>query len=133
VVRNNQVVSTTGTTAFGANADVFGIRIGGAGSRCLNNDVTDSVGVGAGTGYAIYLAGAAGSVIERNRLGNALAGASSGVVIDGGPDALVVNNTVASMSEGVEYASGATGKYRDNLTTGVAVPYLGGTDAGNNQ
>jgi hypothetical protein len=133
VVRNNQVVSTTGTSVFGANADVFGIRIGGAGSRCLNNDVTDSMGVGTGNGYAIYLAGAAGSVIERNRLGNALAGASSGVVIDSGVDALVVGNTVAGMSEGVEYTGGASGKYRDNLTSGVATPYLGGTDAGNNQ
>ena len=43
--------------------------------------------VGTGTGYAIYLAAAAGSVIERNRLGNATAGASSGVVIEGGVDA----------------------------------------------
>jgi hypothetical protein len=27
----------------------------------------------------------------------------------------------------------STGRYRDNLTSEVAVPYIGGTDAGNNQ
>ena len=27
---------------------------------------------------------------------------------------------------------GATGKFRDNLTSGVSTPFIGGTDAGNN-
>ena len=48
-------------------------------------------------------------------------------------NAQVVDNRISDVQTGVEYSSGATGKYRDNLTDGVATPFLGsGTDAGGN-
>jgi hypothetical protein len=33
---------------------------------------------------------------------------------------------------GIFYDSVGAGKYRDNLTSSVTLPYIGGTDAGNN-
>jgi hypothetical protein len=39
---------------------------------------------------------------------------------------------ISGTAFGVRYDS-ATGRYRDNLVIGTAVPYSGGTDAGNNQ
>jgi hypothetical protein len=37
------------------------------------------------------------------------------------------------MSSGIAFFPGATGKYGRNVTAGVAQPYSGGTDLGNNQ
>jgi len=74
-------------------------------------------------------------VVENNRLGNqALSAASLGIdVLSGSTDVLLVGNRMATMAVGLDYEATATGKYRDNLTTGVTSPYMGGTDAGNNQ
>lgn len=49
-----------------------------------------------------------------------------------GADNLAVNNRITDADVGIGYLFGATGKYRDNLTSAVATPYSGGTDAGNN-
>jgi hypothetical protein len=111
IVRNNQVFATGGTSVEVAvlrPLTAFGIMMAGAAPRVLNNDVTGLTGEGAGPAAGIFLVNVAG--------------------------ALVVNNRIASVDRGIEFASFAfsEGKYRDNLTTGVATPYLGGTDAGNN-
>jgi len=45
----------------------------------------------------------------------------------------VVANRISDVQIGAEFFSGATGKYRDNLTDGVATPFTGtGADAGGN-
>ena len=133
VVRNNQVVDTTGTTVFGANSDTFGVVVNGPGSRVINNDSTETVGVGTGIAYGIQLASADGAVVENNRVGNSsLATGSTAISLESGDDVLVVGNRMATMDNGVVFAT-ATGKYRDNITSGVTTPYFGGTDAGNNQ
>src|SRR5258708_1914612 len=106
VVRNNQVVATGGTTIFGADADAVGLRLEGSGSRVINNDVTDTVARGTGTARGILFAGSAGG--------------------------LAVNNRITVADRGIDYGFGATGKYRDNLTSEVTTPFTGGTDAGNN-
>jgi hypothetical protein len=131
VVRSNQVVTTTGTTFFGANADAYGIHTLGSGVRILNNDVTDTVPQGSGAGLAIAVDHAEGTVIEKNRVGNSVAGNTYGVAVVSGDDVTVASNRIAIMQFGVYYDA-ATGKYRRNLTSGVAVPYTGGTDAGKN-
>jgi hypothetical protein len=131
VVRNNQVVSTTGTTVFGGSSGTYGIRSFGSGARILNNDVTDTVPVGSGSGFAIEVEQASGGVIEKNRVGNASLGDTYGIKATSGGDVLVVSNRVALMGFGLFYDA-ATGKYRRNLTAGVGVPYTGGTDAGRN-
>jgi hypothetical protein len=55
-----------------------------------------------------------------------------GVNLLSGDDILVVGNAIAGMGNGVLF-TGGSGKYRDNLTSGVGTPYSGGVDAGNNQ
>jgi hypothetical protein len=131
VVRDNQVVSTSGTTFFGANADAYGIHTLGSGARILNNDVTDTVPTGSGAGLAIAVDEASGTVIEKNRVGNSVLGNTYGVNVVSGDDVMVVSNRMAILSFGVSYDA-ASGKYRRNLTSGVATPYSGGTDAGDN-
>lgn len=105
VVRNNQVVTTGGSTANGANSNTYGIYVSGLGSRVLNNEIIRVTGIGTGTAYGVYV----------------------------GPSAtgtMIVSNRITSADEGIHYAG--AGKNRDNLTTLVTTPYSGGTDAGNN-
>ena len=133
VVRNNQVVDTTGTTVNGANSDTFGLVVSGPGSRVINNDSTETVAVGSGAAYGIQLSAADGAVVENNRVGNsALVAGTTAISVASGDDVLVVGNRMATMSSGVVFAA-ANGKYRDNITSGVTTAYTGGTDAGNNQ
>jgi len=132
IVRNNQVSGTGGTTTL-ANTDTYGIRGLGAGYRVTGNDVTETLGVGTGSGKAILLDAADGAVVEANRPSNAtLAIGSTGISLLAGDDILVVGNSLATLDQGVVFGS-ATGKLRDNLSSGVTLPYSGGSDAGNNQ
>ena len=134
VVRNNQVVDTTGTTVNGSNSDIYGLQVSGPGSRVINNDATETVGVGSGTAYGIGLASADGAVVENNRIGNSsLATGATGIFLGSGDDLLVVGNRMSTLDNGVVFSS-ATGKYRDNITSGVTTPYTGGDGSpGNNQ
>jgi len=132
VVRNNQVVNTTGTTIFGADSAVYGIASDGPGARLLDNDVTDTIGVGTGDGVALAITDGNGSVAERNRIGNASLANSIGIRIGTSASVLALRNRLAVLGYGIDY-QGSTGSFRDNLTSGVSVPYTGGTDAGNNQ
>ena len=102
---------------------VVGIQVTGVGALVRRNYVREST-------YGIWVYGDSARVIENNIVGVPLFG--WGIIIDA-QDGLVVGNRLSSWSLGITYsASGGTGKYRDNLTTDVAVPYSGGTDAGNN-
>ncbi len=105
IIRNNQVVSTGGTTSLGTNVTTVGIAVVGDGVRVLNNDVHTVTGVGTFAGMGIRLSGSNG--------------------------ALSVGNRITSADFGIAYFT-STGKHRDNLTFGVATPFSGGTDAGNN-
>jgi hypothetical protein len=51
-----------------------------------------------------------------------------------GQNAFVVGNRLGRLYSGIwfDLNTQASGKYRDNLTTNVTLPYTGGTDAGNN-
>ena len=78
VVRNNQVVDTTGTTVNGPDSDIVGLQVAGPGSRVINNDATETVAVGAGVAYGIQVSSADGAVVENNRIGNSSLAAGSG-------------------------------------------------------
>ena len=104
IVRNNHVVDTGGSTVLGSDAAAFGIYMVGTEAQVLNNDVSRTTKQGFGTSTGMWLA----------------------LVTSG----FVVNNRVASSDQG--FVLGGT-KYRDNLTSNVSFPYLGGTDAGNNR
>ena len=133
IIRRNLVVATGGTTAMGPDADTFGILADGALARVIDNDVLDTVPVGSGTGYAIQVANAAGSIVEKDRAGNFTPVLSAGVFAASGANVLAVGNRLTGFTSGVWYFGGATGKYARNLTSGVGTPYTGGTDDGGNQ
>jgi hypothetical protein len=108
VIRGNHVIATGGTgipVAFFPAAR--GIHVTGPAPRILNNDVTGIPDEPSARATGIALVGVGG---------------------------LVVNNRIVSVERGIEFAGFVTsdGKYRDNLTYDVAVPYTGGIDAGNN-
>jgi hypothetical protein len=133
-IRRNQVLHTGGSTAP-LTTRAFGIVVNAPEGVVADNLV---VGVTAAPGsfsYGIHATRSDGLVIEGNQVVNETLspGTTFGIIIPFSQDVLVVNNRVTRTSEGVTYSSGATGKYRDNLTSGVAIPYNGtGTDAGNN-
>lgn len=106
VVRNNHVLYTYGTTAFGANVSAYGIRVAGHSPRVLNNEVSEVFKSGTGVAYGIFL------VVVTN--------------------AFVYENRVAVVTNGIVFPGGSTGKYKDNLTSGVTTAFSGGTDAGGN-
>ena len=106
IVRNNQVVATGGTTAYGANAPAHGIFAHvSSGPQVINNAVTNTFKQGTGTATAIYFVGGTGG--------------------------FAVNNRITTADIGI-YFNGGTGKYRDNLTFGVTTPFFGGTAVGVN-
>ena len=78
----------------------------GSGPRALNNDVINTFKAGTGV--------------------------STGILFNGATGAFAVNNRITSADRGIAYDSGATGKYRDNLTFGVTTPFTGGTAVGTN-
>ncbi|HKF42563.1 MAG TPA: hypothetical protein VKG01_05635 [Thermoanaerobaculia bacterium] len=132
VIRSNQIIKTGGSTAFG-NISVAGIAVVGASNRVIDNDVFETVPMGTFSSFAINLVGS-DNVVESNRIGNSalLPTPSMAIAFDccytGG---LVINNRITTMTNGILYGP-STGKYRDNVTSGVTYPYGGGTDLGNN-
>jgi hypothetical protein len=136
VVRDNRVIDTGGSTHPLANGNAVGIALSGTGSRALDNDVVDTFAAPTHNAWSIHATNADRAVIEGNRVsaGTAGGGTTYGIIVPFSQDVLVVDNRINGTSVGVIYSSGGTGKYRDNLTSGVAIPYDGtGTDAGNNQ
>jgi hypothetical protein len=109
-IRNNYIAGTGNSTDPAVVPTTWAIWAGGWGLRIIHNDIHNTrpnAGIG-GEAYAIYLAGAREAVVVNNRITDA------GFGISGlGP-------------------TPSWGKYRDNVTVNVAVPYTGGTDIGNN-
>jgi hypothetical protein len=108
VIQHNYVAHTGGSEDPGLSGHAWGVIAAGQGLRILNNDVSYTVANTAYSGgvtIAIWLAAASNAVVSGNRISEADFG------INGG---------------------GSWGKYRDNITSSVGVPYTGGTDIGNN-
>ena len=107
VIRNNLVVGTGGSTVLATTSgNAFGIVALGMGSRVIDNDVITTTKQNGGTAWDIFVSSATG--------------------------ALAVNNRITTADRGIDYAGASTGKYRDNLSFDIPTPFLGGTDAGNN-
>jgi len=110
-VRRNYVAGTGHSNDPAVVPTTWAIWAGGRGLRIVDNDVHNTRPNGergGGDAYAIYLAGVR--------------------------DAVVVNNRITDASFGI-FGQGPAptwGKYRDNITVNVGVPYTGGTDIGNN-
>jgi len=101
-VVRNNIVSGTGNSST---SSTTGIYVAGPGCRVLNNEIIETTSSSSSFSIAVDV---------------------------GGANTLVINNHISNASYGIVYDSGASGKYRDNLTTGVTAGYSGGTDAGNN-
>ncbi|MHC4687903.1 MAG: NosD domain-containing protein [Planctomycetota bacterium] len=129
VIRNNQVVSTGGSTV---SSSAFGIAVFGTGARVINNDVTDTA-ASSGNTHGIFTNPGDNSIIEGNRVSDTSAdsGTSRGIWMGSSSNVMVVDNRIATADFGVVYNT-STGEYRDNITVGVTTPYTGGTDIGNN-
>ena len=128
LVRRNQVVETTGT---GGGPHSYGIRVEGTLARLLDNEVSGTASAG-GTPYSMAVSGGHGAVVENNRISGAGGGISVGIFLSSSLDALAMGNRVIGTGTGIEFSGSSSGRYRDNVTAGVPMPYVGGTDAGNN-
>jgi hypothetical protein len=106
VIGRGNVVRDNVVVATGGASGPFagaGILVRGPGNRILDNDVITVGPPDPGHGIA---------------------------VVQG--DAMVVGNRVTGCAVGIAFLGASTGKYRGNLTAGVATPFAGGTDAGGN-
>jgi hypothetical protein len=130
VVRRNYIVHTGG----GVDTTITGAISGhGNGLRVLDNDIVDFQSRKGSFTFGINVTDGYGDVIEGNRIDNRVRGTDDVGIASyaNTSDALVVNNRITGTTIGVLMLSG---KYRDNLTAGVKVPYEGyGINAGNNK
>jgi hypothetical protein len=131
-VRKCRVVQTGGSTSPLAGESATGIALTGTGGRVTDNNVVDVL---AKRAWGIHATRSDTAVIEGNHVSNSapMTGLSFGIIVPFSQSVLVVDNRIQNVAFGVTYSSGATGKYRDNLTHSVPAPFSGtGTDAGNN-
>jgi hypothetical protein len=136
VIRDNLVVETGGSTIV-PTPRATGIAVfHGEGGVVTNNDVIDTTTSDAMSfDYGIWAANSNDVVIEGNRVRNPNPSPAYtfAIILPFSENGQVVENRISSAEAGVVYSSGATGKYRGNLTDGVATPFSGtGTDAGGN-
>ena len=135
IVRNNNVVNTTGNPDAATGGNGSSVAIGAFGSRntIINNDIVDTVAVGTGIGVGINLNASDLSVVENNRIVNTGGPVNPfAVFIGSSTNVLAVGNRIIGAQIGIAY-SNSTGSFRDNLALGCITPYQGGTNAGNNQ
>ena len=139
VIRDNLVVETGGSTAP---APIGGLRSTGIsaflapGGVVSGNQVVNTATPDPGSfDYGIHAANSNGILIQANSVQNPTPSPafSFGIIVPFSQNAQIVDNRVSDVEVGISYSSSATGKYRDNLTDGVATPFDGtGTDAGGN-
>jgi hypothetical protein len=128
LVRRNRVLGLYGSEALAA--DTTGIRVLGAGAQVGQNVVTEVYGSGGHAAHGIHVS-SLGAVVEGNRVANGrLVGTPATGITLAQAEALVLGNELAVLDRGLVFEF--PGRYRDNVTTGVTVPYSGGDDAGNN-
>jgi hypothetical protein len=138
IVRNNNVVASgLGLTSCGTS---YAISLSESdGGKVLNNNINDtgsSCPSAAATGINVGGWGSsAGIVVAGNRIRGTSSqpGPHAGIRISGPARVLAEDNTIASVGRGISFEGSSTGKYRNNLTFDVTLPYSGGIDAGNNQ
>lgn len=133
IVRRNQVLDTGGST-FPGSGYAFGIQLSGPGGQILDNRITNTQ-ASASQARAIFLRYADGAVIEGNHIDNVsstIVDNSFGIDIVDSPDVIVRGNSLTLMDLGMNYRTGSTGKYMNNLTNSVATRFTGGISVGAN-
>jgi hypothetical protein len=108
-IRGNYIAHTGGSPDPRLSGHAWGMIAAGDGLRVIDNDVTHTYVNTAHSG-----------------------GVTTGIFLSGGSDMVAVNNRITEANFGI-YSGGLNwGKYRDNITFNVGVPYTGGTNVGNN-
>jgi hypothetical protein len=108
-VRDNYIAHTGGSPDTGITAHAWGMIVGGDGLRVVNNDVTHTHVNTASSG-----------------------GVTTAIFLSAGQEFLIVDNRINEARFGIYSGNLNWGKYRDNITLNVAVPYTGGASIGNN-
>ncbi len=135
IVRRNQVLATGGSPVPGLDRTTA-IAVNAPGGLVSGNLVEGTVS-GSPDFWNIHATRSDGATIEGNQIENKTLSAlyDFGIIIPFSRNVLVVNNRIVNTHEAVTYSSGGTGKFRDNLTSGVTTPFpavAGAIDAGNN-
>jgi hypothetical protein len=124
-VLDNEVIRTRGVAA--------GIRVVNApGTIVSGNRISETVGISPTESIAIAVGSSANTQIQGNQISNVTSYArSTGVLVLSSSYVIVRDNSFSFLDRGVVFgSSAATGKYIGNVTSGVNVPYSGGTAAG---
>ena len=134
-VLNSRVVNTGGTPAE-PDLNSRGILLAGPGGKMRGNSVSGTYTLGTGNSFAngIVASNANGVFIHGNGVfaESVVANTRGIVVTNSSVGAIVRNNDIVNTEIGINFSSGGTGKYWNNLTTGVTTPFSGGTPIGNN-
>ena len=112
------------------------IRQGAEGALIRHNYIRLGNGIeiyGNNSAATLGAAGTGSARVIDNDIHGPDQGGSNGIAIYG-QNAFVAGNRLGRLYSGIwfDLRTQASGKYRDNLTTNVTLPYTGGTDAGNN-
>jgi hypothetical protein len=130
IVRSNRVLTVIGSNL---QPGAYGIRVQGLALQVHDNTVIEVHGNLQAPGYGLYVDSAM-AVVQGNRVSNGRQVPEESIAIAvAQPDVLVVDNRMAFTDRGLVFTGAGGGKFRDNITTAVGVPYTGGEDAGNNQ
>ena len=107
-----------------------GIEVNGRGNLIRNNQVVATGGSTLTPQALGILASGTGTRVLNNDVIDTVASQATGIYLIAS-NALVANNRITNASVGIFF--GGSGKYRDNLTTGVSTPFSGsGANVGNN-
>jgi len=134
VIERCQVSDTGGTTAFDTAVFAFGIEVFGPGARVVSNTIARTQVADGGEAVGISVSGGKGILLAGNLISNetlSTSGASFGMWVGDGESDFVLDNRFAKLDYGIVCTSDAA-LFRDNVTSGVSTPYVGGTDGGNN-
>ncbi len=139
IVRRNQVLGTGGSTApFTGSDRPTAIEFDSPGGLVSGNLVEGTFSSTLITFWNIHVTYADGATVEGNQVLNKTLSTSEdyGIIMPFSLNVVVINNRIVNTHYGIVYSSGGTGKFRDNITSGVTTPYPSGVpgvvDAGNN-
>ena len=134
VIQRNQIVLLGGSTVEESDSAI-GIFLVGSNMRILDNDISELFADADGIIIAIGVLISSGIVVQGNRISNEQlsAGLGGGIAVSSGGigGTNVRDNHIMNFRRGIEFFE-STGIYSGNQVFGADIPFLGGTNGGNN-